>query len=201
VNLLDHCIINPDEKTLEYVNERSKKSYHAVKSDKNAEYEKEFYFEGDDLEPLIATPHNVDNVKPISDAEGINIDSALIGTCTGGRLEDMKAAASILSGKKIKKGVPTIVMPASWKIYREMLKNKLIDVFLDSGCTVTHPTCGPCAGHLGGLLAKDEIRISAQNRNFQGRSGSNDSQIYLASPITCAASALEGQITDPRKYL
>jgi 3-isopropylmalate/(R)-2-methylmalate dehydratase large subunit len=194
-------IINPDKKTIEYINKKTKKSYKPVTSDEDAEYEKEFYFEGNNLEPLVATPHNVDNVKPVSDAEGINIDSVLIGTCTGGRLEDMIAAASILRGRKIKQDVSAIIMPASMKIYREMLNNKLIEIFIDSGCIVTYPTCGPCAGHLGGLLAPDEVRISAQNRNFQGRSGSNDSQIYLASPITCAAAALEGQITDPRNYL
>jgi 3-isopropylmalate/(R)-2-methylmalate dehydratase large subunit len=194
-------IINPDKKTLEYVNKVSNRPYQPVKSDKDPEYEKEFYFEGDNLEPQVAEPHNVDKVKPISDVEGINIDSALIGTCTGGRLEDMKEAASLLRGRKVKSDVPTIVMPASWRIYREMLNNHLIEIFLDSGCRVTYPTCGPCAGHLGGLMAPDEVRISAQNRNFQGRSGSNDSQLYLASPITCAASAIEGEITDPRKYL
>jgi 3-isopropylmalate/(R)-2-methylmalate dehydratase large subunit len=194
-------IINPDEKTIQYVNNITTKPFKPETSDKNAEYEKEFYFEADNLEPLVAEPHNVDKVKPISDVEGININSVLIGTCTGGRLEDMIAAASVLNGRKIKHDVSAIVMPASSKIYRQMLKNDLIEIFLDSGCLVTYPTCGPCAGHLGGLLASDEVRISAQNRNFQGRSGSTESQIYLASPTTCAASALEGQISDPRKYL
>ena len=194
-------IINPDAKTMEYVKERTKIQFTPVKSDEDAEYEKEYYFDGDDLEPLVAAPHNVDNVKPVSAVEGTKIDSILIGTCTGGRYEDMKAAARILRGKKIHPDTYAIIMPATWKIYREMLHNGLIGEFLDAGCRVTYPTCGPCAGHIGGLMAASEIRISAQNRNFKGRSGSPESEIYLASPMTCAASALKGEIADPRKYV
>ncbi len=194
-------IINPDSKTLKYVKERTNIPIEPVKSDANAEYEKEYYFQGEDLEPLVATPHNVDNVKCVSEVEGTKIDSVLIGTCTGGRLEDMEAAARILRGRKIHKDTYAIIMPASWNIYREMLRMGLIEEFLDAGCKVTYPTCGPCAGHLGGLLADSEVRVSAQNRNFKGRSGSSNSEIYLASPLTCAASALEGEIADPRKFM
>ena len=149
----------------------------------------------------MATPHNVDNVKCVSEVEGTKIDSVLIGTCTGGRLEDMEAAARILRGRKIHKDTYAIIMPASWNIYREMLRKGLIEEFLDAGCRVTYPTCGPCAGHIGGLMADSEVRVSAQNRNFKGRSGSSNSEIYLASPLTCAASALEGEIADPRKFV
>ena len=194
-------IINPDAKTMKYVKERTDKPITPVQSDDDAEYEKEYYFEGDDLEPLVAVPHNVDKVKPVTEVEDVKIDSILIGTCTGGRYEDMEAAARILRGKKIHSDVYAIIMPASWQVYREMMRKDLITVFLDAGCEVTHPSCGPCAGHLGGILAASEVRVSAQNRNFQGRSGSSESQIYLASPLTCAASALAGNIADPRKYL
>jgi homoaconitase/3-isopropylmalate dehydratase large subunit len=194
-------IINPDSKTLEYVKERTDQAFKPMSSDDDAEYEEEYYFDGDDLEPLIAAPHNVDNVKQINEAEGTEIDSVLIGTCTGGRFEDMKAASRILKGNRIHQEVYAIIIPASRRILQRMIKEGLMDIFLDSRCTVTQPTCGPCAGHIGGLMAEGEVRLSSQNRNFQGRSGSNDSEIYLASPITCAASALEGEITDPRRYL
>lgn len=194
-------IINPDAKTMKYVQERTDVPFTPVHSDEDGEYEQDYYFEGDDLEPLVAVPHNVDKVKSVSEVEGVKIDSILIGTCTGGRYEDMEAAARIFRGKKIHPDVYAIIMPASWQVYREMMRKDLITVFLDAGCEVTHPSCGPCAGHLGGLLAASEVRVSAQNRNFQGRSGSPESQIYLASPMTCAASALAGTIADPRKYL
>ena len=194
-------IINPDEKTISYVKEITDTPLYPVTSDEDAEYEEEYQFQGGDMEPLVATPHNVDNVKPVSEVEGTKIDSVLIGTCTGGRLEDMEAAASVLRGNKVDPNTQTIVMPASDKIYKEMLLRGLISDLHDAGCQITYPTCGPCAGHLGGLLSPSEVRISAQNRNFKGRSGSPDSEIYLASPLTCAASALVGEIADPRKYL
>ena len=194
-------IINPDAKTTEYVKEKTQTPIEPVRSDEDAEYEKEYYFDGDDLEPLVAAPHSVDNVKPVSEVEGTRVDSVLIGTCTGGRFEDMAAAARILKGRKIHGGTQVIIMPASSNVYRDMLRGGLVEEFLDAGCRITYPTCGPCAGHLGGLLAPSEVRISAQNRNFKGRSGSPESEIYLASPMTCAASALKGEITDPREYL
>ncbi len=194
-------IINPDAKTIEYVKEKTQTPIEAVRSDEDAEYEREYYFDGDDLEPLVAAPHSVDNVKPVSEVEGTKIDSVLIGTCTGGRLEDMMAAARILKGRKIHERTQAIIMPASSNVYGDMLRGGLIAEFMDAGCRITYPTCGPCAGHLGGLLAPSEVRISAQNRNFKGRSGSPESEIYLASPMTCAASALKGEITDPREYL
>jgi len=194
-------IINPDEKTTEYVKEKTQAPMEPVRSDEDAEYEREYYFDGNDLEPLVAAPHSVDNVKPVSEVEGTRVDSVLIGTCTGGRLEDMAAAARILKGRKIHERTQAIVMPASSNVYGDMLRGGLIAEFLDAGCRITYPTCGPCAGHLGGLLAPSEVRISAQNRNFKGRSGSPESEIYLASPMTCAASALKGEITDPREYL
>lgn len=194
-------IINPDKKTVEYVRERTDIPFTPLESDVDAEFEKDYHFRADDLEPLVACPHSVDNVKTVTEVEGTKIDSVLIGTCTGGRYEDMKAAIRILQGRKAHSDVFVIIMPASWKIYQDMLRNGIIDKFLDAGCQVTYPTCGPCAGHLGGLMASSEVRISAQNRNFQGRSGSPESRIYLASPMTCAASAIKGEITDPRKYL
>jgi len=194
-------IINPDRKTLDYVRDRTLKPFHVLTSDADAEYEEEYHFDADDLEPLVACPHNVDNVKAVTDVEGTTINSVLIGTCTGGRYEDMEAAARILKNRRIHPDVYVIVAPASWRVYREMLRTGLVDRFLELGCKVTHPTCGPCAGHLGGIMAPNEVRISTQNRNFLGRSGSSESKIYLASPMTCAASAVAGEIADPRRYL
>lgn len=194
-------IINPDDKTLGFVKSVTDAPFTPIRSDPDAEYEKEHYFDADDLEPLVACPDNVDNVKAVADVEGTTIDSALIGTCTGGRLEDMKAAASILRGRRIHEKVTLLIVPASWKVYRAMLTQGLVEMLLDAGCILTQPTCGPCAGHLGGLLASGDIRLSAQNRNFKGRSGSQDAKIYLASPLTCAASAIKGEITDPRRFL
>ncbi len=192
-------IINPDEKTTNYLQNRAKFPLTPLNSDPDAEYAKKYQFDAGDLEPLVACPSDVDNIKTVSEVEGTNIDSVLIGTCTGGRYEDMEAAAHVLKGKKVNPDVYTLVMPASLDVYRKMLRQGLIDIFLDTGCQVTYPTCGPCAGHLGGIMPKGETRISAQNRNFLGRSGGGE--IYLASPLTCAASAIKGEITDPRRYL
>lgn len=194
-------IINPDNKTKEYIRSHTDVPFTPITSDADAEYEQEYYFNADDLEPLVACPSNVDNVKTVAEVEGTHIDSVLIGTCTGGRLEDMKAAASILKGRKVHKNVYAIIMPASTKVYRDMLTTGLADVFLDAGCILTYPTCGPCAGHTNGLTAPFEVRISTQNRNFKGRSGSSTAEIYLASPLTCAISAVEGEISDPRTYI
>ena len=194
-------IINPDKKTIEYIKKRTSTQFTPVSSDADADYEKEYVFDANDLEPLVACPHNVDNVKTVAEVEGTKINSVFIGTCTGGRYEDMKAAVRILKGRKVHRDVFVIVTPASTEIYREMLATGLIDAFLNSGCQVTYPTCGPCAGHLGGLTAPSEVRISTQNRNFRGRSGSPESMIYLASPMTCVASAIKGEITDPRRHL
>lgn len=192
-------IINPDEKTMSYVRERARFPPSPLKSDPNAEYTKKHHFDADDLEPLIACPPNVDNVKTVTEVEGTEVNSVLIGTCTGGRYEDMEAAARVLKGEKVHPDVYVLIMPASLEVYRKMLREGLIDAFLEAGCQVTYPTCGPCAGHLGGLMPAGETRISAQNRNFPGRSGGGE--IYLASPLTCAASAIKGEITDPRRYL
>ena len=164
-------------------------------------YEKEIEFDISNLSPQIACPHTVDNVKSIEDVEGIEINQAVLGSCTNGRIEDLRIAARVLKGKKIEKNVRMLIFPASMKVYKKALEEGLIKIFIESGAVVMNPGCGCCLGAHQGVLASNEVAISSTNRNFRGRMGSKDSQVYLASPATVAASAIEGKITDPRKYI
>jgi len=149
--------------------------------------------------PQVACPHDVGNVKPVTEVGKVPIDQAFIGSCTGGRLEDLTIAAEILKGKKIHRGVRLIVIPASIEVYSNALQTGILKTFVDAEAIVCGPTCGPCAGHHQGILAAGERCISASNRNFKGRMGSPESEVYLGSPATVAASALRGEITDPRE--
>ncbi|MCS7233003.1 MAG: 3-isopropylmalate dehydratase large subunit [Synergistetes bacterium] len=193
--------IEPDEKTLSYIEDIAKSEFEVIKPDEDASYERILRYNLSKLEPLIAKPHNIDNVSPVKDLEGVKIDQALIGTCTNGRLDDLKIAASILKGNKVAKGVRLIVIPASWKVYKEAIKERIIEILIESGAIIAPPGCGPCMGNHLGVLASGEVCISTANRNFKGRMGNPESQIYLASPATVAASALKGVITDPREVL
>jgi len=192
-------IIEPDEKTLDYVKARTDKTIKPVKSDSDAVYEKVLDVDVSDLEPQVALPHSVDNVKPVSEVEDTEVDQAFIGSCTNGRLEDLRSAAQVLKGKKIARGVRLIVIPASQEIYLNALNEGLIKTFMEAGATIGNPNCGPCLGGHMGLMAEDEVCISSSNRNFVGRMGSTKSYVYLASPATVAASAITGKITDPRR--
>jgi 3-isopropylmalate/(R)-2-methylmalate dehydratase large subunit len=191
-------IIEPDQKTLNYVKARTDKPFKPVKSDPETTYERVIDVDVSALEPQIAVPHSVDNVKPVSEVEDIEVDQAFIGSCTNGRLEDLRSAAQILKGKKIAKGVRLVVIPASQEIYLNALNEGLIKTFMDAGATIGNPNCGPCLGGHMGILAEGEACISSSNRNFVGRMGSTKSYVYLASPATVAASAITGKITDPR---
>jgi len=193
------AIIPPDEKTLNYVSSRTELPFTPVYADEDAQYEKIYRFDVDGLEPQIACPHKVDNVKIVSEVEGIRIDQALLGSCTNGRLEDMEIAAKILEGKQIPMSVRLLVIPASREVYLEAMKKGYIETFIKAGALVLNPGCGPCLGAHQGLLASGERCISSTNRNFQGRMGSADSEIYLASPAVVAASAIRGEIIDPRR--
>ncbi len=164
-------------------------------------YEKEFEFDVSELSPQIACPHSVDNVKSIEDVEGIEINQAMLGSCTNGRIEDLRIAAKILKGKKIAKGIRMLVFPASMKIYRQALEEGLIKIFMEAGAIIMNPGCGPCLGAHEGVLASGEVAIASTNRNFRGRMGSKEAEVYLASPASVAAAAIEGKITDPRGYL
>jgi len=194
-------IIEPDEKTVTYVKDRTDKSFTVFKSDLDANYSDKLDLDVSKLTPQVATPHHPTNVKSVEEVEGINIDQVFLGSCTNGRLEDLRIAAEILRNKKVHPNVRMIVIPASQEIYYKALKEGIIETFISSQASVYSSTCGPCfGGHLG-LLAAEEACLSTSNRNFQGRMGSKESKIYLASPATAAASAVAGEITDPRKFI
>ena len=189
-----------DEKTKSWLQDKSDRAnWEPVYPDKNANYLWIKEFDISKLAPQISCPHRVDNVVNIEQVEGTEIHQAYIGTCTNGRLEDLRISARILNGKKVK--AKLIITPASQKILQQALQEGLIDTFVDSGALILPPGCGPCVGTHGGIPADGEVVISTANRNFKGRMGNPDAFIYLASPATVAASALEGKITDPRKYL
>jgi 3-isopropylmalate/(R)-2-methylmalate dehydratase large subunit len=190
-----------DEKTKEFFKNIGIVINNGIEADKDAEYESIYNFDISNLEPQVALPHTVDNVYPISQIEKIKIHEAFIGTCTNGRLEDLRYAAQILKGKKINKNVKLIITPASKRIYMQALKEGIIETFLNAGAIVTNPGCGPCVGTHQGVPADGENVISTANRNFKGRMGNNKALIHLASPLTVAASAIKGEITDPREFL
>jgi homoaconitate hydratase family protein len=189
----------PDEKTLAWLEKKARSGFEVVRSDQNAEYEAVLIFDLSAIEPQVACPHAVDNVSPVTEVQGTPFHQAVIGTCTNGRAEDIKIAAQILRGKKVHPNVRVLIIPASRKEYLEALRTGDLEILVDAGCLVLNPGCGPCLGAHQGILAPGEVALSTANRNFRGRMGSRDSAIYLASPATVAASALEGKIADPRK--
>ena len=167
-------------------------------SDKDAEYTQVLEYDLSKLEPQVACPHTVDNVRPVGDVAGTPFHQALIGTCTNGRMEDLEVAARILQGRKVHASVRALVIPASRQQYIQALRNGTLEILAQAGCVILNSGCGPCLGAHQGILAPGEVALSTANRNFRGRMGSRDSEIYLASPATVAASALTGKITDPR---
>ena len=189
-------IIEPDQKITDYLAERGATDFSAVKGDADANYAKTFEYEASEMEPIVAKPFSPENVSVVRETSSIELDKAYIGSCTGAKLEDLKAVARILKGRKVK--IRTEILPAAISIYKKALENGLIKIFLDAGVTVGPPTCGACCGAHMGVLAKDEICVSTTNRNFPGRMGHVDSQTYLASPLVVAASAVTGKLTDPR---
>ncbi len=195
-------IIEPDETTRKFLEGRTSKpltSFEALKSDKGAQYVRTMEFDVSKLEPQVACPSSVDNVKPISKIGNMPIEQAFIGSCTNGRLEDLRLAAQVLKGRKVKDNVRTLVIPASQEVYKQALQEGLLEIFTDAGAIVCGSACGPCLGGHIGLLAADETCVSTSNRNFIGRMGSTKANVFLASPATVAASAVTGKITDPRK--
>jgi 3-isopropylmalate/(R)-2-methylmalate dehydratase large subunit len=169
--------------------------------DTDADYISEIELDCGSLEPLVAKPPLPSNVVSVSEAEDVEVDEVFIGSCTNGRFEDLAAAAKILRNRRVKEGLRCVVIPASRHVYQEALKNGVIELFLRAGCVVGPPTCGPCVGAHMGLLGPGEIAVSTANRNFTGRMGDPSAKIFLASPATAAASAIEGRIADPRKHL
>jgi 3-isopropylmalate/(R)-2-methylmalate dehydratase large subunit len=194
-------IIAPDEKTLQYVSQRAKKPWKVYHSDPDAEYSEIYEWDAGKLEPLVAWPYLPSNVHPVSASTHISIDQAFIGSCTNGRIEDLRIAAKILKGRKVHPYVRCIVIPASKKVYTQALKEGLIDIFLEAGCVVSVSTCGPCLGGHMGILAEGERCISTSNRNFPGRMGHPKSEAYLANPAVVAASAVLGRIAHPEEVV
>jgi 3-isopropylmalate/(R)-2-methylmalate dehydratase large subunit len=195
-------IVEPDETTRKFLEGRTAKAlvpFKSLKSDADVSYEKVVDIDVADLEPQVACPSSVDNVKSASEVGNVQLEQAFIGSCTNGRIEDLRLAAQILKGKTVKDGVRTLVIPASQEVYMQALKEGLIEIFTDAGAMVCGSTCGPCLGGHIGLLAPGETCVSTSNRNFIGRMGSTEANVYLASPATVAASAVTGRITDPRE--
>ena len=192
-------IIEPDEITFEYLKTRTDQKVVPIKGDREAEYTDTFTYDIESLDPIIAKPYSPENICAVGDIEGKEIDKAYIGSCTGAKLEDLRMAAKILKGKKVK--IRTEVLPAAQSIYLKAIKEGLITIFMEAGAVVGPPTCGACCGAHMGVLAKDEICISTTNRNFPGRMGHVESKTYLASPLVVAAAAVTGKITDPRNEI
>lgn len=191
-------LIEPDEKTKKYVAgfKRKPKFYY---SDPDAKYEKVYQWDISGLEPQVACPHLPSNVKPVSALKDIKVDQVVIGSCTNGRISDLRLAAKVLKGKKAAQGVKLIVFPATQKIYLQAVKEGLAEIFVQAGGVFSTPTCGPCLGGHMGILADGEVAIATTNRNFLGRMGSPKSFVYLANPAVAAASAITGKITHPAR--
>lgn len=207
-------IVEPDETTLGYIKMFSSEEMRLalktkigiirstcakIQSDKDAVYEKVYEWDVSDLEPQVACPHLPSNVKPVGELKGVVLDQVVIGSCTNGRISDIRVAAKVLKGKKVKAGLRLIVIPATQKIYLEALKEGLVDIFVKAGGIFSTPTCGPCLGGHMGILADGEVCLATTNRNFLGRMGSPKSFVYLSSPAVAAASAVTGKITHPDK--
>jgi len=192
-------IIEPDEVTLNYLRERTRQPFSVFRSDADAAYEREYRWDASQIPPLVALPHSPANAAPAAEVRDVRIDQAVIGSCTNGRMDDLRAAAEILKGRRVGRGVRLLVFPATQAISLQAAREGLTEIFLEAGATVAPPVCGPCLGGHMGILADGETAVSTTNRNFAGRMGHKNSRIYLASPYTAAASAVAGCILDPRE--
>ncbi len=190
-------IFEVDELTEAYMKEHSTKTWKAYKADDDAEYDEVYDIDLSKIRPTVAFPHLPSNTKTIDNVGEVEIDQVVIGSCTNGRMEDLRMAASILKGRHVKKGIRVLVIPGSQKIYLQAMKEGLAEIFINSGCVFTMPTCGPCLGGHMGILAEKERAVSTTNRNFIGRMGDTTSEVYLASPAVAAASAIMGKIYNP----
>lgn len=193
-------IMKADKKVLEWVKRHSVKEPNPIEADQDAKYCEIKEYDCSLLSPKVACPHSVDNVKNVEEVLGVAVDQVFIGTCANGRLEDIEVAAKILKGKKVKDGLKLIVTPASKKIYLDSIKKGYVETIIKAGGIINNPGCGPCVGTHQGVLADGEVSFSTSNRNFKGKMGNPNSSIYLGSPATAAATALEGVISDPREH-
>ena len=189
-----------DETTLAYLREHNAKPPRVYEADADAEYERVIEIDLDELEPTVAFPHLPSNTRPVREAGNVAIDQVVIGSCTNGRISDMRAAAEVLRGHRVADGVRAIVIPATQRIWLQALEEGLLKTFVEAGCVVSPPTCGPCLGGHMGILAKNERCVATTNRNFVGRMGHVESEVYLASPAVAAASAIAGRITTPTNH-
>ncbi|RKY38400.1 MAG: 3-isopropylmalate dehydratase large subunit [Candidatus Omnitrophota bacterium] len=195
-------IIQPDEKVLSYLKKVANlnlKNISNLTSDKDAKYEDIIEIDVSRLQPQVAYPHLPSNVKPVANFRRVKLNQVFIGSCTNGRISDLRMAASILKGKKVKRGLRVIVIPATYRVYREAEREGLLKVFLEAGCIICPPTCGPCLGGHMGVIGKGEVALATSNRNFIGRMGHPQSLVYLSSPAVAAASAIKGRITHPKE--
>lgn len=192
-------IFEVDEKTIEYVKEHSTKPYTIYRADDDAEYSRVIEIDLSQIKPTVAFPHLPENTRTIDEVGDVAIDQVVIGSCTNGRIEDLRIAAKVLKGKKVNKKVRVIIFPATQRIYMQALKEGLIETFIEAGAVVSTPTCGPCLGGHMGILAKGERALATTNRNFVGRMGHPESEVYLCSPAVAAASAITGKITSPEE--
>lgn len=186
-----------DGAAIQYMKEHSKREFTVYEADPDAEYEESYVIDLSELKPTVSFPHLPSNTKTIDQVGEVKIDQAVIGSCTNGRMDDMRAAAEVLKGRKVAKGVRCIVIPATQAIYLQAMREGLLEIFIEAGAVVSTPTCGPCLGGYMGILAAGERCISTTNRNFVGRMGHVDSEVYLASPAVAAASAVAGKIICP----
>lgn len=194
-------IFEVDDKTLEYVRPRAKRPYQVYKSDKDARYARVIEYDVSSLEPQVAFPHIPSNTRPVSQVGEIEIDQVVIGSCTNGRFEDLQIAAQILRGRQVHPRLRCVIIPGTQHVYLEALREGLIEAFVNSGAVVSTPTCGPCLGGYMGVLAAGERCVSTTNRNFVGRMGSSESEVYLANPAVAAASAIAGRIASPEEVV
>lgn len=191
----------PDKNLEKWLEKRTREPYQLIRPDEDAIYEKTMEYNLSEIDPVVAKPSSPGNIDSVKNVEGIEIDQAFLGSCTNGRMEDLRIAAKILKGKTVNTKTRLIVTPASQEIYNKALTEGLIEIFIKAGAVFTHSTCGACIGGQLGVLGEEEICVSSTNRNFVGRMGSPSSKVYLASPATVATSALNGKITDPREVL
>jgi 3-isopropylmalate/(R)-2-methylmalate dehydratase large subunit len=189
-----------DQTTKDWLKNRTNAAYDCVASDPDAEFVHTYNYDLTKLEPVVACPHNVDNVKLAKDLKSVKLNQVLLGTCTNGRLEDLRIAAQILKGKKVAASTRMLVFPASHEVFLAAMKEGLLTTLSEAGAVIMNPGCGPCLGAHEGCLAVGEVCLSTANRNFKGRMGCNESDVYLGSPATIAASAITGVITDPREF-
>jgi 3-isopropylmalate/(R)-2-methylmalate dehydratase large subunit len=192
-----NAYIPPDDVTRTWLEGRARKPYAPIYPDADAAYAEVVEYDAAAVEPAVAKPHTVDNVAPVREVAGTRIDQAFLGTCTNGRLSDLAAAARVLEGRKVAPGVRLIVIPASSEVYLAALEAGYLRTFAEAGAAIESPGCGPCMGNHMGVPAEGEVTISTANRNFRGRMGTQESEIYLASPLVVAASAVAGRIVHP----